>query len=129
MMKKVFVVAVVPALLFLRGIAQAEVIQVAPGVTANHTIAHLSQARSELTGATAGNRAYFAGGYNPQSPYVSALDVYDAGTGQWSQAAPLTSQEGKRYISAASVGNRAKLAALTLSQRRGCQLSPRQVRN
>ena len=96
-MKKVFGVMTVLALLGM-------------GVTANHSVMHLSQARSYLAGTTAGNKAYFAGGESPQSPYCSVVDVYDASTGQWSQANPLTGNEGKTQMPGTSSGNRAYFA-------------------
>ena len=75
-----------------------------------HTTARLSAARSDMAVATVGNYVLFAGGdldSDTNSFPSSAVDVYNAATGQWSMASLSQSPDG---ITAAVVGHIAVFA-------------------
>ena len=71
--------------------------------------AELSEARSELYAAAAGNKIIFAGGRksNLASGQSKVVDIYDVSTGQWSAATLSDNREG---TSIAVLGNKILIA-------------------
>jgi hypothetical protein len=67
----------------------------------------LSQGRSDLTATTAGNLAFFAGGYNSDIGFSATVDIYNAATGQWSSA---QLSKPRTVLASTAVGNVALFA-------------------
>lgn len=76
---------------------------------------HLSTGRSNMAAAVLGNKAFFAGGSSlsysviptGQFTYYNNVDMYDAGTNQWSTA---TLSQVRSNLAAAALGNKVMFA-------------------
>ena len=77
------------------------------------TTAALSQARAGITAVSAGNKAFFAGGYtgmtSPTDPMVasSVVDIYNATDGSWTT---VSLSQGRFLLGAAAVGGKVLFA-------------------
>jgi len=95
--------AVAVVFLTIAGAAAAPA-QAATGTTWTHTTANLSVGRDELAATTVGNYAIFGGGWVYPSGVKANVDIFDAGTRQWSTA---SLSVARSQLAATSVGNNA----------------------
>lgn len=93
-------------LLVAGGTGTAPTVDIYDVASGNWSSASLSLARSNLSAASLGTQAFFAGGTVPsgsfQAVHSDRVDIYDASTGLWSTA---TLSERRSSIAAQQVGN------------------------
>lgn len=66
------------------------------------SVSHLSEPRTALASAVAGNKVFFAGGYSSGRTPSATVDIYDIKTGKWSKTQLSEAREG---LAGAAVGN------------------------